>query len=200
MNTAVFRRMPNIWKYNIRADLLISDIALDLPESRWKNNKDLSLLIIQYVNSNRSSKGEEVSNNFKKLLIWMRDYEEEQKRFFRIYTKNKHYLYDEQILDDIKQAGTLKNLMQKCNVSSPEKLEELLAQTQIQPAERDNEKIELTQDVLLQLGIDSEEVLNTVFNNVEFASKYIRTSKHDTDTYEYVRTILERSKKIFSRI
>ncbi|MCM1494528.1 MAG: ATP-binding protein [Bacteroides sp.] len=182
--------------YDIKAELLISDISLDLPESRWKNDMDLSLSIIQYVNSNRSSKEEEVRNNFKKLLIWMRDYEERAKEIFPDLYKNKHYLYDdEQILDDIKQADTLKHLMQKFNVSSPEKLEELLTQSQMQPVERDNEKIELTQDVLLQLGIDSEEALNTAFNNVEFASKYIRTSKHDTDTYEYVRTILERSKK-----
>lgn len=126
----------------------------------------------------------------------MRDYEERAKEIFPDLYKNKHYLYDdEQILDDIKQADTLKHLMQKFNASSPEKLEELLTQSQMQPVERDNEKIELTQDVLLQLGIDSEEALNTAFNNVEFASKYIRTSKHDADTYEYVRTILERSKK-----
>ena len=60
--------------------------------------------------------------------------------------------------------------------------------------EKCDERIELTQDVLLQLGIDSEEALDIAFNNTEFANKYIRTSKHDTDTYEYVRSILERSK------
>ena len=68
--------------YDIKADLLIRDIYLDLPENRWKNDIDLSPQIIQYVNSNRSSKEEEVRNNFKKLLIWMRDHEEKAKEIF----------------------------------------------------------------------------------------------------------------------
>ena len=182
--------------YDIKADLLIRDIYLDLPENRWKNDIDLSPQIIQYVNSNRSSKEEEVRNNFKKLLIWMRDHEEKAKEIFPDLYKNKHYLYDdEQILDDIKHADTLKHLMRKFNVSSPERLEELIVKGQTQQVEKCEERIELTQDVLLQLGIDSEEALNTALNNAEFASKYVRASKHDTDTYEYVRTILERSKK-----
>lgn len=84
--------------------------------------------------------------------------------------------------------------MRKFNVSSPEKLEELIAESQMHYVEKCDERIELTQDVLLQLGIDSEEALDIAFNNTEFANKYIRTSKHDTDTYEYVRSILERSK------
>lgn len=181
--------------YDIKADLLIRDIYLDLPESRQKNDIDLSLPILQYVNSHRSPKEEEVRNNFKKLLIWMRDHEERAKEIFPDLYKNKHYLYDdEQILDDIKQADTLKHLMQKFNVSTPEKLEELITKGQMQPVEKCDERIELTPDVLLQLGIDSEEALNIAFNNADFASKYIRTSKHDTDTYEYVRKILERSR------
>lgn len=182
--------------YDIKADLLIKDIYLDLPESRQKNDIDLSLPIIQYVNSNRSPKEEEVRNNFKKLLIWMRENEEKAKEIFPDLYRNKHYLYDDdQILDDIKQADTLKHLMQKFNVSSPEKLEELINKAQMQPVEKCDERIELTQDVLLQLGIDSEEALNFAFNNVEFARKYIRKPKHDPDTFEYVRSILERSKK-----
>lgn len=58
------------------------DIYLDQPESRWKSNIDLSLSIMQYVNNNRSPKEEEVINNFKKLLIWMRCHEEKAKKIF----------------------------------------------------------------------------------------------------------------------
>ena len=182
--------------YDIKADLLIKDIYLDLPESRWKSDIDLSLPIIQYVNNNRSSKEEEVRNNFKKLLIWMSNHEEKAKEIFPDLYRNKHYLYDdEQIIDDIKHADTLKHLMQKFNVTSPERLEELIAEGQMHYVEKCDEKIELTQDVLLQLGIDSEEELDTAFKNADFASKYIRLSKSDPDTFKYVKTILERSRK-----
>ena len=61
--------------------------------------------------------------------------------------------------------------MRKFNVSDPERLEELIAKGQTQQVEKCDERIELTQDVLLQLGIDSEEALNTALNNAEFADR-----------------------------
>lgn len=79
-------------------------------------------------------------------------------------------------------------------ISSPEKLEELIGKSQEQCTEVSDDRIELTEEVLLQLGIDSEDALEKAFSYPDFASKYIRNSKHDAGTYEYLQTILERSK------
>jgi len=73
-------------------------------------------------------------------------------------------------------------------------LEELIGKSQEQCTEVSDDRIELTEEVLLQLGIDSEDALEKAFSYPDFASKYIRKSKHDAGTYEYLQTILERSK------
>ena len=181
--------------YDIKAELLIRDIYLELPESRQKKNIDVSLSIVQYVNRNRNSKENEVRKYFKKLLIWMCDNEERAKDIFPELYKNKHYLYDDdEIAENIKQAETLNTIMEKFNISSTEKLEEIIKRNQIQQVEEKDERIEVTEEVLLQYGIDSEEALEDAFANTSFASRFIRTSKHDTEIYEYVKSILERSK------
>lgn len=182
--------------YNIKADLLMREIYLELPESRWKSDMDVSQTIVQYVNRNRMSKEQEVRLYFRKLLIWICDYEEKAKEVLPDLYKNKHYLYDDdEIAKNIKQAEALNHIMKKYDISTPEKLEELICKSQGQSFEKYDERIELSETVLLQLGIDSEDALEEAFTHVDFASKYIRKSKHDTDTYEYVKSILERSKE-----
>lgn len=181
--------------YDIKAVLLISNINLDLPESRWKKDSDVSQVIVQYVNKYRTSKETEVRNNFKKLLIWLCDYEEKAKDIFPDLYRNKHYLYDdEEIAINIKQAETLHNIMEKFDISSPEKLEEIIRKSKVLKSEDTYEKIEVTEDILLQYGIDSEEALETAFTNADFASQFIRPSKHKEESFEYVKSILDRSK------
>ena len=181
--------------YDIKSDLLMKNIYLELPESRWKNDIDVSQVIIKYVNQNRTSKEEEVRTYFKRLLVWICDNEEKARSILPNLCENKHYLYDDkEIARTIKQAETFNQLMEKYNISSPEKLEELIGKSQEQCTEVSDDRIELTEEVLLQLGIDSEDALEKAFSYPDFASKYIRNSKHDAGTYEYLQTILERSK------
>ncbi len=181
--------------YDIKAVLLIKNIYLDLPKSRWKKDSDISQVIVQYVNKYRTSKETEVRNNFKKLLIWLCDHEEKAKDIFPDLYINKHYLYDdEEIAINIKQAETLYNIMEKFDISSPEKLEEIIRKSQELKSEDTDKRIEVTEDILLQYGIDSEEALETAFTNADFASQFIRPSKHKGDSFEYVKSILERSK------
>lgn len=182
--------------YDIKEELLEKKIYLKLPESRWKGDEDVSYAIIQFVNNNRTSKEEYVRIYFKKLLIWICDHEECAKNIFPELYKNKHYLYDDdEIAQNIRQAETLNNIMRKFDISSPEKLEEIIRNNRQEKSEETiDEKIEVTEEVLLQLGIDSEQALEDAFLNESFASRFIRNSKHNVDTYEYVKRILERSK------
>lgn len=181
--------------YDIKACLLIKDIFLELPESRHKNDSDISQVIVQYVNRNRISKKEEVRKYFKTLLIWICDHEERAEDIFPDLYKNKHYLYDDdEIADNIRRAETLNHIMEKFDITSTEKLEEIIRKNQEQSFEECDEKTEVTEEILLQLGIDSEEVLEEAFTHSDFASQFIRKSKHETGAYEYVKTILERSK------
>jgi hypothetical protein len=182
--------------YDVKEELLIKDIYLVLPDNRQKRDSDVSQTITQYVNKNRTSKEDNVRKNFKKLLIWMTDHEEKSKNIFLELYKNKHYLYDDdEIATNIKQAETFNSIMEKFDISSPEKLEEIIRRNQVPQVKERDERSEITEDILLKYGIDSEEALEEAFTSTDFASKFIRESKHSTDVYEYVKSILERSKK-----
>lgn len=53
----------------------------------------------------------------------------------------------------------------------------------------------VTEEVLLQYGIDSKEALDRAFSDSEFSSLFIRESGHEISTYEYVKKILDRAQK-----
>jgi hypothetical protein len=181
--------------YDIKSELLMRDIYLELAESRQKKNSDVSQVIVQYVNKYRNSREDEVRKNFKKLLIWICNHEEKAKDIFPDLYRNKHYLYDdEEIAANIKQAETLNNIMEKFNISSPEKLEEIIQKIQVLNSVNTDERVEVTEDTLLQYGIDSEKALEAAFSNADFAGLFIRPSKHKIESFEYVKSILDRSK------
>lgn len=185
---------------DIKEELLMKEVYLELPENRQKRNVDTAQSIIQYVDNNRNSKDEKVRSNFKKLLVWITDNKKEAKLIFPNLYKNKHYLYDDdEIADNIKQAEALNDIMKKFNISSAEKLEEIIRNNSVSAVSGSAIADEITEDILLQYGIDSEEALDAAFSNTDFASQFIRKSKHNIKTYEYVKRILDRSKQnIFS--
>lgn len=183
--------------YDIRAELLMKEIFLELPENRQKTNKDIAACIFQFVEDNRNTKNLEIRSAFNKLLLWINDNQNEAEKILPILYKNKHYLYDDDdIANNIRQAETFTNLMNKYDIDSPEQLEAIIRKnTNVTLAEITSSKEAITQEVLLQYGIDSKEALDKAFSNSNFASLFIRESKHNTSTYEYVRRILERAQK-----
>lgn len=186
--------------YDIKAELLVKQIYLKLPENREKKDSDIAPLITQYVNTNRTSREEKVRTNFKKLLLWMTDNSEKAAEIFPELLKHKHYLYDdEEITSNIRKAETFENIMEKYTISSTEKLEEIIRRGQSGDLVARDERSEITPEVLLQYGIDSEAALEHAFTDNNFAERYYRPVKHDSKTYEYVKSILERSRNnIFS--
>lgn len=182
---------------DIREELLIREVFLVLPESRQKSNDDIAQCIVQYVDSNRNSKDEDVRKMFKRLLIWITDNKEMAKSIFSTLYKNKHYLYDDdEIASNIKQAETLSNIMSRYNIGSTEKLEELIRNSADSIYEDVVEvKEEITEQVLLQYGINSEEALEKAFSNTDFAKTFIRKVNHSSGAYEYVNGIISRAKR-----
>ena len=183
--------------YDIRAELLMKEIFLELPENRQKTNKDIAACIIQFVEDNRNTKNSKIRKAFNELLLWINDNQSEAKKILPNLYKNKHYLYDDDdIANNIRQAETFTNLMNKYDIGSPEQLEAIIRKnTNVTLSDTASSKETITQKVLLQYGIDSEEALDKAFSNSNFASLFIRESKHNTSIYEYVRRILERSQK-----
>jgi CRISPR/Cas system CSM-associated protein Csm2 small subunit len=182
--------------YDIKAELLIKNIYLKLPESRQKKDIDISQAITQYVNENRTSKNESIRRFFNKLLLWICEREDKAKDIFPDLYRNKHYLYnDEVIAENIKQSETLNHIMERYGISGLDKLEEIIKVNHVHLVEVENERTEVTRDVLLRYGIDSDIALENAFSNTDFANRFIRNSSHDPDLYEYVNKILNRSKE-----
>ena len=185
--------------YDIKAELLMKQVYLKMPENRVKKDCDIVPAILQYVNTNRTSKDDMVRMNFKNLLLWMTDNSDKAKAIFPELYKNKHYLYDdEEITSNIRKAEIFDDIMEKYSITSAENLEEIIRIGQVGSPEA-NVRSEITPAVLLQYGIESEEALNQAFAADDFAEQFYRPTKHNQETYEYVKSILERSRtNIFS--
>lgn len=183
--------------YDIREELLMKEIYLELPENRQKTNKDIAGYITEFVQDNRNTKEPEIRNAFHKLLLWIKDHQSEAEKILPILYANKHYLYDDDdIANNIRQAETFTNIMSKYDIDSPEQLEAIIRQgTKGAVVNTALSKEAVTEEVLLQYGIDSQEALDMAFSNSEFASQFIRESRHEISTYEYVKKILERAQK-----
>ena len=138
--------------YDIRAELLMKEIFLELPENRQKTNKDIAACIFQFVEDNRNTKNLEIRSAFNKLLLWINDNQNEAEKILPILYKNKHYLYDDDdIANNIRQAETFTNLMNKYDIDSPEQLEAIIRKnTNVTLAEITSSKEAITQEVLLQ--------------------------------------------------
>lgn len=183
--------------HDIREELLMKDIYLELPENRQKTNKDIASYITKFVQENRNTKEPEIRSAFNKLLLWIKDNQSEAEDILPIIYANKHYLYDDDdIANNIRQAETFTNIMSKYDIDSPEQLETIIMQgTKGAVVDTALSKEAVTEEVLLQYGIDSKEALDRAFSNADFASRFIRKSKHEISTYEYVKKILDRAQK-----
>lgn len=183
--------------HDIREELLMKEVYLELPENRQKTNKDIAGYITEFVQDNRNTKETEIRNAFNKLLLWIKDNQSEAEDILPILYANKHYLYDDDdIANNIRQAETFTNIMSKYDIGSPEQLEAIIRQgTRGNAIDTTLPKEAVTEEILLQYGIDSKEALDMAFSNLDFASQFIRESKHEISTYEYVKQILERAQK-----
>lgn len=183
--------------HDIREELLMKEIYLELPESRQKTNKDIAGYITEFVQDNRNSKEPKIRNAFHKLLLWIKNHQSEAENILPIIYANKHYLYDDDdIANNIKQAETFKNIMNKYDIDSPEQLESIIRRgTKGAMVDTALTKEVVTEEILLQYGIDSKEALDVAFSDSEFSSLFTRKSRHEISAYEYVKKILDRAQK-----
>ena len=108
------KKIAYIAGYDIKEELLMREIYLELPENRQKTNKDIASYITDFVQNNRNTKETEIRNAFRMLLLWIKDNQNEAEKILPILYANKHYLYDDDdIADNIRQAETFSNIMSK---------------------------------------------------------------------------------------
>ncbi|MFD7525043.1 sacsin N-terminal ATP-binding-like domain-containing protein [Paenibacillus chitinolyticus] len=183
--------------YDVRNELLSQEVYLELPSNREKHNEDLVPYITQFAKDHYRqdrTQNDSLKNFFKNLFIWINEYPEKAQKLFPEICDNKFWLYDDkEIAINMKKAEAYDTLLKKYNISSPDKLERILMQTNNENS-METEKEVLTEDLLIQIGIYSEEKLNNALGNTFFADNFTHESEHVDFKFEFVTQILERSK------
>lgn len=179
---------------DIKAQLLMKQIYLKLPENREKRDSDVAPFLTQYVITNRTSQDQQVRQTFRVLLQWLRDNPEKAQKIFPDLYQNKHYLYDdEEIHSDLCQAEEFRAFKRRHSVSTTAELDALIEKGMAVTL-AEEKKSEITQEILLQYGIDSQETLERAFADQCFAKRFFKPTKHDPNSFAYAKSILERSK------
>lgn len=183
---------------DIRSSLLLADIYLDLPENRTKFLKDISQNIINYVKDNQGkikNQDLKIIDNFKNIYLWIIDHEEKAKRYFGELLENKHWLYnDHEIAENMRKAEVYDDILKKYNIHDSRGLEDILKQ---HSKEKEFDAIyeeEITEEILAQHGISSEEDFSKAIGMNVFENHFVHISESDNDKYSFVKKILERSK------
>lgn len=183
--------------YDIRNELLDKAIFLKLPENRERHAKDLAEPIVRFVKNNignRMNQSQEIKSTFKKIFIWIDENTELSKRIFPEICENKHWLYDDkEIASNMKKAEAYDALMQKYNITDPKSLERLLQEKQSNDLYIDSRE-DITEDLLIQSGIYSDESLKAAMESTFFLDNFVHLSESDAIKFGFVQEILERSK------
>ena len=184
---------------DIRSVLLPIDIYFKLPESRVKRLKDVVQGVMEYVKNNQGlnkNQNEQIRYNFNRLFYWINDNLEKAQIYFREIVENKHWLYnDEEIAQNMKKAEKYDDLMKKYNIQDPKELEKALRVYSHEIQDDEEENIEISEELMIQYGISSIEEFEKAKEMDIFKENFVHVSESDKSKFEYVKNILERSKK-----
>ena len=190
---------------DIRSILLPVEIYLELPDSRVKGLGDVVQGVTEYVKEKQGlskNQDEAVQNYFNKLFCWITDNPDKAQMFFKEIVENKHWLYnDKEIAINMKKAEKYDDLLAKYNIQDTKALEKALKAYSQEKDKIIEEETEISEALMIQYGISSlEEFVKAKELNI-FKENFVHISESDQNKFEYVKRILERSKKaIFNHL
>lgn len=184
---------------DIRDILLPIDIYFELPDSRVKSLKDIAQNVVDYVKCNQGkmkNQDSTVIDNFNRLYLWINDNEDKAQIHFREILENKHWLYNDiEIAKNMKKAEKYDDLLKRYDIKDEKDLEKVLKIFSNQLDDEQVEELEVSEEMLIQYGISSEEDFSKAVALNVFGENFVHVSEGDSSKFEYVKTILERSKK-----
>lgn len=124
------------------------------------------------------------------LLLWFHKHPKTAKKLFPILYENKHRLYDDQeILDNIKQADQLKQLLTQFNMKDVEALQAVLekhaAGAQLLP---------VTEKIIASLGITSLKDWEKALEDQDLAALYGHQSMPTKDMFILAQSYIKKTK------
>jgi hypothetical protein len=100
---------------------------------------------------------------------------------------------DPKIVENIQAAKDLANLLQEFSINSISDLKNVLKLSQNVLAD-DSNKIEITQEILLSLGVTSIGELEQALQNLDISAQFIHTSTPTVEMFLSVQSLIERAK------
>lgn len=187
-------------KHDIRDELLVKEISLDLGNisNRVRTEQDLADKISSGLlkSFEDKTKSDQTWKNYKKMYLWLIENKEKRVRLFSEVWKKRHQLYNEdEIAENMDKAEKYDDILKKYGVKDFNALEKVLSSQLNLPLSTNVEKIKITDEVLIQLGIISEEQFERFLNTTFYQEHFIHISDKSSLKLEYVEKILNRSKK-----
>lgn len=182
--------------YDFREQLLDKRIYLSFPESRTISIKELAEKITALVRGkwNDLLKDSITKQALRELLFWFNENEYKAKEFFTDLYKYKHrFLEDSEIIESIDKANRFDEIMAKYKIDDYEKLERVLESGSLNNPQLNMEKLVLNEELLVQLGISSQEELDAAFGSGIFSENFVHLSESSSYKFEFVQKLIERS-------
>jgi hypothetical protein len=191
------KTVAEIVGYDIKDILLDKNIFLELPEARTVTANtvasEISLKIIPAASIH--PRPEKTKEACRLLLLYFIEHSERAKTLFADLYNHKHKLYDdEEIANNIKQAESVKQLMDELNISSLEQMRELLSRNVLFEDSPESEIFEITTEILASWGVTTREEYNTLMGSDVTARIFKHYSIPTTMMFDKAQELIERAK------
>lgn len=180
---------------DVRKELIHKKINPKLVRSRRRTNEEIATPLINYIEKNQKNLGgnTEEKTIFQSFYRYLREheYDENIKKVFSLLYSNLHWFYnDKDIAANMQKVEEYDSVLNKYGVNDIKQLENILSRSKAS----NESKIEITSELLAQWGITSEDELKKALQNNLLGENFIYTPTNDKDKFNYVQSILQRSK------
>lgn len=183
--------------YDFRDELLDLNIYLSLSQkNRTKNQAHVAEEIMKLITPKFAEfpRTEETKQTFNKLYRWFSKNRKKAEQLFGDLYLNRHKLYDDvEIAENMEKAAKYDELMVRFNIKDYTSLENILESAASTNNECSNDREEITENTLAQLGIFTSEELENAFRNSIFADHFVHVPDNNIFKFEYVQKIIERA-------
>ncbi len=179
--------------FDFRNELLDNDVFLELPENRTINSQMVADKIKELIKPKFAEvpRSEENKRIFKNLYLWFTKYPDVAKAIFNDLYTNKHKLYDdEEIAKSMQRAEELNDIMEEYDIDDIKDIRKILEKSK----KGDTKRQEITQDILVSLGVTSVKELEEALKDTNISGAYFHTSIPDLSLFRYVKGLIERVK------
>lgn len=197
----VLKNICNELGYDFRDELLDPLIFLELPENRTHTIVNIAEKISAFIKPilRDVDKRKQYKSTLRDFYIWMSENSEKAELyFFDLYEKRFFFLEDEDISKNMKKATDLDELMEEHGIVNVDDLRNKLNSLRHINSNREefeDEKIDITQEVLASLGISSSEELKHALQDPAIASRFFHSSTPTTAMFFYAQELINRSKE-----